>query len=97
MSLPDLELENINSADGGLRRSEVVLLGCLDFLPAVRARILVRFQVQISDADGGLDVPMFANHPAVTITQSDACPPALVTFVFRAQSSVPSSLISDTL
>ena len=62
-----------------------MLLDRLDLCPAVGARILVRLQVEIAHADRGLDVPVLAHGPIVTVAHADTRAPTLVTLVLGPQ------------
>ena len=78
-------LEYINQIDSGLGRTDVVFL--LHFLPcaAVGTRIAVGLEIEITDTDRRLDVPMLTQEPRITIAQADTRAPALMTFVLGAE------------
>ena len=78
-------LEYINQIDSRLRRTDIMFLLHLLLGAAVGTRIAVGLEIEITDTDGSLDVPMLTQEPRITVAQTDARAPALMTFVLGAE------------
>ena len=78
-------LEYINQIDSRLRRTDIMFLLHLLLGAAVGTRIAVGLEIEITDTDRRLDVPMLTQEPGITVAQTDARAPALMTFVLGAE------------
>ena len=78
-------LEYINQIDSRLRRTDIMFLLHLLLGAAVGTRIAVGLEIEITDTDRRLDVPMLTQEPGITIAQADTRAPALMTFVLGAE------------
>lgn len=76
-------LERIDKAEGCLGGAYVVLVGGVELLAAVAALEGFVLDVVVAHADGGLEVPVLAQHPLVSGRDAAAEEPAFVAVVLE--------------
>lgn len=76
-------LENIYQVDGCFGGANVVGVPFIDFRAAIDALVLLEINVVVAESDGGFEVPMAVENPAVAVGESCAGKPSFVAVVLH--------------